>query len=46
LPFEHPTDVTFAGPDLDRLCVTAINEGLYVIYGAGRGRVEPRAALG
>ena len=45
LPFEHPTDVTFAGPNLDRLYVTAINEGLYVIEGVGRGRVEPRAQL-
>ncbi|HVV36172.1 MAG TPA: SMP-30/gluconolactonase/LRE family protein [Acidimicrobiales bacterium] len=45
LPFENPTDVTFGGPDLDRLYVTAINEGLYVIDGVGRGRVEPRAQL-
>jgi sugar lactone lactonase YvrE len=45
LPFENPTDVTFAGPDLDRLYVTAINEGLYVITGAGSGRVEPPAKL-
>ncbi|MEY2471135.1 MAG: L-arabinonolactonase [Actinomycetota bacterium] len=45
LPFENPTDVTFAGPDLDRLYVTAINEGLYVVDGVGRGRVEPRAKL-
>jgi sugar lactone lactonase YvrE len=42
LPFEHPTDVTFGGPDLDRLYVTGINEGLYVIDGVGHGRVEPR----
>ena len=45
LPFEHPTDVTFGGENLDRLYVVAINEGLYVIDGVGRGRVEPRAAL-
>jgi sugar lactone lactonase YvrE len=45
LPFENPTDVTFAGPNLDRLYVTAINEGLYVVDGAGRGRIEPRARL-
>lgn len=45
LPFEHPTDVTFGGPGLDRLYVTAINEGLYVIDGVGTGRVEPRAKL-
>ena len=45
LPFEHPTDVTFGGPNLDRLYVVAINEGLYVIDGVGRGRVEPRAAV-
>jgi sugar lactone lactonase YvrE len=45
LPFEHPTDVTFGGPNLDRLYVTAIDEGLYVIDGAGRGRPEPRAKL-
>ena len=45
LPFENPTDVTFAGPNLDRLYVTAINEGLYVIDGVGRGRIEPRALL-
>jgi sugar lactone lactonase YvrE len=42
LPFEHPTDVTFGGPNLDRLYVVAINEGLYAIDGVGRGRVEPR----
>lgn len=45
LPFEHPTDVTFGGPNLDRLYVVAINEGLYVIDGVGAGRVEPRATL-
>ena len=45
LPFEHPTDVTFGGAGLDRLYVVAINDGLYVIDGAGTGRVEPRAAL-
>jgi sugar lactone lactonase YvrE len=45
LPFEHPTDVTFGGPNLDRLYVVAINEGLYAIDGVGTGRVEPRAKL-
>ena len=45
LPFENPTDVTFGGPNLDRLYVTAINEGLYVINGVGHGRIEPRAKL-
>ena len=44
LPFANPTDVTFGGPDLDRLYVVAIEEGLYVIDGVGRGRVEPRFA--
>jgi sugar lactone lactonase YvrE len=45
LPFENPTDVTFGGPNLDRLYVTAINEGLYVLDDVGHGRVEPRAKL-
>ncbi|HUR77610.1 MAG TPA: SMP-30/gluconolactonase/LRE family protein [Acidimicrobiales bacterium] len=45
VPFEFPTDVTFGGPDLDKLYVVAVNEGLYVVDGVGRGRVEPRAAL-
>ena len=45
LPFKNPTDVTFGGPNLDRLYVVAIEEGLYVIDGVGRGRVEPRAAV-
>ncbi|MDP1795409.1 MAG: SMP-30/gluconolactonase/LRE family protein [Acidimicrobiales bacterium] len=45
LPFEHPTDVTFGGANLDRLYVVAINEGLYVIDGVGTGRVVPCAAL-
>lgn len=45
VPFEHPTDVTFGGANLDRLYVVGINEGLYVIDGVGRGRVEPRAKL-
>jgi sugar lactone lactonase YvrE len=43
LPFENPTDVAFAGADLDRLYVVAIGDGLYAITGAGRGgRIEPR----
>ncbi|HVT75418.1 MAG TPA: SMP-30/gluconolactonase/LRE family protein [Acidimicrobiales bacterium] len=45
VPCEHPTDVTFGGDNLDRLYVTAINDGLYVVDGVGRGRVEPRAQL-
>jgi len=45
LPFKNPTDVTFGGPNLDRLYVVAIEEGLYVIDGLARGRVEPRALL-
>jgi sugar lactone lactonase YvrE len=42
LPCEHPTDVTYGGPNLDVLYVVAINDGLYAIEGAGTGRVEPR----
>lgn len=42
LPFENPTDVAFGGPNLDRLYVVAIGDGLYAIDGAGSGRVEPR----
>lgn len=42
LPFKNPTDVTFGGPDLDRLFVVAVDDGLYVLDGVGRGRVEPR----
>jgi D-xylonolactonase len=42
LPFEHPTDVTFGGANLDRLYVVAIDDGLYVIDDVGRGRAEPR----
>lgn len=42
LPFRNPTDVTFAGPNLDRLYVVAVNDGLYVLDGVGQGRVEPR----
>jgi sugar lactone lactonase YvrE len=52
LPAANPTDVTFAGPGLDRLYVTSIDgEGeldgtLLVIDGLGvRGRVEPRFAF-
>ena len=45
LPCKNPTDVTFGGANLDRLYVTAIDDGLYVIDGAGTGRVEPRARL-
>ncbi len=45
LPCKNPTDVTFGGPNLDRLYVVAIEDGLYVIDGLGSGRVEPRAKL-
>lgn len=44
LPFANPTDVTFGGPDLDRLYVVAVKDGLYVIDGVGHGRIEPRFA--
>jgi sugar lactone lactonase YvrE len=44
LPFENPTDVTFAGANLDRLYIVAINDGLYAIDGLAHGRVEPRFA--
>ncbi len=44
LPFKNPTDVTFGGPNLDRMYVVAIDDGLYAIDGLGRGRVEPRYA--
>ncbi len=42
LPFRHPTDVAFGGPDLDRLFVVGVKEGLYVLDGVGHGRPEPR----
>ena len=52
MPAANPTDVTFAGPALDRLYVTSIGgEGemdgaLLVIDGlATTGRVEPRFAF-
>lgn len=46
VPVENPTDVTFGGPDLDRLYVTAIDGPLLVIDGVGeRGRPEPRCAV-
>jgi sugar lactone lactonase YvrE len=42
----NPTDVTFGGPDLDRLYVTAVDGPLLVINGLGvTGRPEPRARL-
>ncbi len=56
VPFAHPTDVTFGGPDLDRLYVvsvaaadpndSALDGALCVIEGAGHGRVEPRFQIG
>ncbi|UDY37684.1 SMP-30/gluconolactonase/LRE family protein [Dermatobacter hominis] len=46
LPTADPTDVTFGGPGLDRLFVTAIDGPLYVVDGLGvTGRPEPRARL-
>jgi sugar lactone lactonase YvrE len=45
-PNENPTDVTFGGPDLDRLFVVAIGGPLFVVDGLGvRGRPEPRVRL-
>ena len=52
LPVENPTDVTFGGPDLDRLYVVSIDGpgeldgALLAIDGVGaRGRPEPRARI-
>lgn len=45
LPCKNPTDVAFGGPNLDRLYVTAIEDGLYVITDLAQGRIEPRAHL-
>ena len=52
VPVANPTDVTFGGPDLDRLYVTSVagdgelDGGLLVIDGLGvRGRPEPRVTL-
>ena len=46
LPLPNPTDVTFGGPALDRLYVTAIDGPLLVVDGLGvTGRPEPRARL-
>ena len=46
LPVENPTDVTFAGPALDRLYVSAIGAPLLVVDDLGiSGRLEPRARL-
>jgi len=46
VPVENPTDVTFGGPELDRLYVVAIDAGLLVIDGLDvQGRPEPRATL-
>jgi L-arabinonolactonase len=53
LPVEHPTDVTFGGPDLDRLYVVSIagdpaapDGGLFVVDDLGvRGRPEPRSTV-
>ena len=46
LPVQNPTDVTFAGPGLDRMYVTAIDGPLLAIDGLGvRGRPEPRCRL-
>ncbi|HYD10018.1 MAG TPA: SMP-30/gluconolactonase/LRE family protein [Acidimicrobiales bacterium] len=44
--YENPSDVTFGGPDLDRLFVAIIGGPLLAIDGLdARGRVEPRARL-
>jgi L-arabinonolactonase len=46
LPVENPTDVTFGGPDLSRLYVTAIGGPLLVVDALGvTGRLEPRARV-
>jgi sugar lactone lactonase YvrE len=46
LPVPNPTDVTFGGPDLDRLFVSAIDAPLLVIDDLGfGGRPEPRCTL-
>jgi sugar lactone lactonase YvrE len=54
VPVAHPADVTFGGPDLDRLYVVsvrpaadpgALDGALLVVDGLGvRGRPEPRFA--
>lgn len=42
----NPTDVTFGGPDVDRLYVTVIDGPLLVVDGLGvSGRLEPRARV-
>ena len=44
--YQLPTDVAFAGPDLDRLYITVIDGPLLAIDGLGvRGRPEPRARV-
>jgi sugar lactone lactonase YvrE len=46
MPLPNPTDVTFAGPDLDRLYVTFVDGGLMALDRLGAvGRVEPRCSL-
>jgi sugar lactone lactonase YvrE len=51
VPLANPTDVTFGGPDLDRLFVVSVggdgelDGALLAIDGLGTGRVEPRARL-
>jgi sugar lactone lactonase YvrE len=46
VPSENPTDLTFGGPDLDRLYVTVIDGPLLVIDDVvAVGRPEPRARL-
>ncbi len=55
LPMSNPTDLTFGGPDLDRLYVVSagslgaeprpMDGALVVIDGVGSGRVEPRVQL-
>jgi sugar lactone lactonase YvrE len=55
LPMTNPTDVTFGGPDLDRLYVVSagslgtdpqlMDGALLAIDGVGTGRAEPRVRL-
>jgi sugar lactone lactonase YvrE len=52
VPAASPTDVTFAGPALDRLYITTVSGdgpldgALLSVDGLGPGRPEPRAVLG
>jgi sugar lactone lactonase YvrE len=52
VPVANPTDVTFGGPELDRLYLVSVggdgelDGALLVTDGLGTGRIEPRARLG